>query len=465
MKVVIASFQYEACGKSEILPKREDFEYEEGNDIFKKLEIQDIFSNNNVDVVPVLYANALPGGVCPLALYETFAQKIIDAVEKNKDADAILLVCHGSSEIESIGSGELNLVQRIRQIVGENPLIAISFDLHANIDERLIKLVNIVCGYKTAPHTDQTQTHRACAAILVRSLKEGLRPVVCIKKVPMLLTGDMMLTGEEPLKTLIGETGKAESGEILRVNLFFSHMWVDAPNTCASVTVTATDKESGEKVANSFANKFWQTRDKYKFRVQTGSVSECVDKALKDLCGRIFLSDSGDNTTAGAEGNRTQILEEFLKKTPLSKKVCIAGITSEELVKKTQRKQAGDTINICLSGILREGRILRYGKILGWAKNIIGDSVSLDINGITVIFTDKRSAFISEENFKCANENLKEYEIVIVKLGYLFSELLPFCKKHYFVLSDGASCVDIFKLNLQKIPRPMYPLDKFDWKI
>jgi microcystin degradation protein MlrC len=79
---------------------------------------------------------------------------------------------------------------------------------------------------------------------------------------------------------------------------------------------------------------------------------------------------------------------------------------------------------------------------------------------IDVIFTQKRSAFISKENFETAGVNIEDYDIIVVKLGYLFSELQPFCDKHYFALTDGSSCVDIRRFNYKKLIRPLYPLDE-----
>lgn len=463
MKVIVASFQYEACAYSSVMPSPGDFECAEGKDVFRKLRVQDVFADEGIESIPVFYANALPGGICPQNIFENFADKILSGVREHADADGILLCFHGSSEIENIGSGELELVKRIRTLVGPDPVISVSFDLHANIDERIIPLIDAVCGYKTAPHTDQTETQRAAAAILAKSIKGGWRPNVKIVKVPMLLTGDTLLTDKEPLKSLENETTAAEVGEVLRVNLFFSHMWVDAPNTCASVTVTAKDGNSAEKTAKEFAQKFWNTRRDYRFLVETGGVEDCVKKATEYLGGRVFLTDSGDNTTAGADGRRTDILNAFLKNGVTEKKICVSGITSPEIVCEAMKKKAGEEIDIPLVGRVEKGKILRYGKILGWAKDIIGDTVSVEIGNVTAVFTQKRSAFISKENFDRAYEDLESYDIIVVKQGYLFSELSPFCEKQFFVLSDGASCVDIFRLNLRKIPRPMFPLDDFDW--
>lgn len=204
MKIIVASFQYEACGKSAILPTLADFECAEGEEIFRKLPVREILEEIGAEVVPVLYANALPGGILPRALYEGFAEKILSAVRENRDAAGIYLCCHGSSEVAEIGSGELELVRRIRAEVGEKPLIAVSFDLHANIDVRLVPMVDIICGYKTAPHTDQAETQRAAARLLADALKGGYRPVVRLVKVlPDKICA--MSNSEEWLSIQVGE--------------------------------------------------------------------------------------------------------------------------------------------------------------------------------------------------------------------------------------------------------------------
>lgn len=460
-KILVASFQYEACAFSSLSPEEADFETAEGEAVFGKLPVKDVFEKAGMTAVPCFYANALPGGILPADLFEKYAEKILSVMRENADADGILLCCHGSCEAEGIGSGELELTRRVRRIFGRNIPLALSFDLHANIDVRIIDLADIVCGYKTAPHTDQAETQRAAAALLVKAVS-GRRMVTKIVKVPMLVAGDTMLTGEEPLKSLVAETKTAENDTVLRVNLFFSHMWIDAPNTCASVTVTASDEETAAFTARKFARKFWETRKQYRFLVPTGGVEDCVRAALAEREGRIFLTDSGDNTTAGAEGCRTDILRALTASQKNGKKICVAGITAKKIVSECLHKNVGDKISADLGGEKRTGTILRFGKILGWAKDIIGRSVSVDIDGVCAVFTEKRSAFISEENFRVAGERLEDYDIVVVKQGYLFSELSPYCAKQYFVFSDGASCVDIFRLRLKRIPRPLYPLDDFE---
>ena len=177
---------------------------------------------------------------------------------------------------------------------------------------------------------------------------------------------------------------------------------------------------------------------------------------------RIFITDSGDNTTAGAEGDRVDILKLMIDAKP-QKRTCVAGITNKEIINEFWSKRDGDEAFLNIIGGVK-AKIKVHGEILGWAKEIIGRSLTFSVGNVDVIFTELRSAFIEKGNFDKANVNLLEYEIVVVKLGYLFEELKPYADRELFALTDGASCVELSRLGLKKIVRPMYPLEDFDWK-
>ena len=172
------------------------------------------------------------------------------------------------------------------------------------------------------------------------------------------------------------------------------------------------------------------------------------------------ITDSGDNTTAGAEGDTTGILRLFLDKAP-EKKTCVAGITDAEIVEDFWSLSDGDEVFVEKFG--KTAKIKSHGEILGWTKEIIGRSLALSFGNVDAVFTELRSAFIEKGNFDKANVDLLGYEIVVVKLGYLFTELKPFADRELFALSDGASCVELKRLGLKKILRPMFPLDEFEF--
>ena len=461
MKVIVASFQCESNSKANLHPQKSDFEYFAGWDIFKKLVVKNIFEDAGFEIIPSIYANALPSATVERHIYEYYKEQIMDTVRRNPDADGIYIYVHGSMEVDEIGSGELQLVKEIRQIVSRDCLIAFTMDLHANITNELGQYVDIICGYKTAPHTDQPESQVRAATALTYCLQNGIKPHTYVQKIPMLVKGDTMLTRQEPLRSLEAETALLEEREdIFGANLFFGHCWIDAPNTSASAVVSAADPKTAEQIAKDLANKLWNTRREYRFRIEAELPEECVRRAIAGEEKRIFITDSGDNTTAGAEGTSEDILKLFLNARP-GKKTCVAGITDLEIVETLWNKKDGETVSVEKLGC--QGTIKAHGEILGWAKEIIGRSLTISFDNVDAVFTEKRSAFIEKGNFDKANVDLLEYEIVVVKLGYLFEELKPYADRELFALSDGASCVELARLNLQRIARPMYPLEDFEW--
>ena len=462
MKIIAASFRCESNSRSSYHPQQSDFEYLVGNDIFRKLVVQDIFFRAGFEVIPSICANALPSGTVELSVYRYYVDQILSTVRDHADADGIFLYLHGSMEVEDVGSGELFLLKEIRKIVPRSCLIALTLDLHANITDELGDYADIICGYKTAPHVDQAESQVRAATALISCLKKNIRPYTYIQKIPMLVKGDTMLTREEPLRSLEEMTRHLEEQEsIFGANLFFGHCWIDAPNTAASAVVSAESKEEAERLAKDLANRLWNTRKEYRFQIEAEAAEECVRLALEGTERRIFITDSGDNTTAGAEGNQTALLELLIQAKP-DKKTCVAGITSPEILNTFWDLSDGEKVILpILDGTA--ATVLSHGKILGWTKEIIGRSLSFTIGNIDVIFTELRSAFIEKGNFDKAETDLLSYRIVVVKLGYLFDELKPYADRELFALTDGDSCVELSRLGLTKIRRPMFPLEDFEW--
>ena len=461
-KIIVAAFQCESNSKAKLYPKREDFEYFKGEDIFKKLVVKDIFEQSGYTVIPSIYAVALPSATLKQDIYFYYERQIMQTVNENPDAVGIYIFFHGSMEVDGIGSGELYLLKEIRKIVSPDCIIAMTMDAHANITAELGKYANITCGFKTVPHTDQKESQIRAAKALVYALENGIKPYLYVQYVPFLLKNDTLLTGEEPLKSLINETVEYEKDkDIFSANLFLGHCWIDAVNTCASTVVCAASKEKAEKIAKKLANELWATRRVYKFKIEAESPQECIERAIEGKENRIFITDSGDNTTAGAEGDSKDILKLFIAKAP-NKKTCVAGITDFNIVNDFWNKKDGE--NVFLDKFKVNAIVKSHGEILGWTKEIIGKSLTFSIGNIDAIFTEYRSAFIEKGNFDKANVDLLSYRIVVVKLGYLFTELKPFADRELFALSDGASCVELERLNLKKIMRPMYPLDEFEWQ-
>ena len=80
-KIIVAAFQCESNSRAKQHPEKEDFEYFKGEDIFKKLVVKDVFEKAGYDVVPSIYAVALPSATVTEDIYFYYEKQIMQTVD------------------------------------------------------------------------------------------------------------------------------------------------------------------------------------------------------------------------------------------------------------------------------------------------------------------------------------------------------------------------------------------------
>jgi microcystin degradation protein MlrC len=87
------------------------------------------------------------------------------------------------------------------------------------------------------------------------------------------------------------------------------------------------------------------------------------------------------------------------------------------------------------------------------------------VDNVTVIVTTQRKGFTTIADFTEVGVDPLSHKIVVVKLGYLFPDLIQVAPKALMALSPGASDLALERLPYHQIQRPMFPIDKeFAWK-
>ena len=64
------------------------------------------------------------------------------------------------------------------------------------------------------------------------------------------------------------------------------------------------------------------------------------------------------------------------------------------------------------------------------------------------------------EQFHAAGLEFHDYDIVVVKMGYLDTFLIPETAYHMMALSDGPTVQRSERIPFKKIYRPMWPMDE-----
>lgn len=472
-RVVVGGLLHEGNTFSPCATTLAEFEVLHGAASIEKLAAAPVLSRAGVEVVPSLYANALPSGKVTEETYFVLSEKMLSAVERALPVAGVCLYLHGAMEVENVGSGEAALVKRIRAMVGPDVPIAVALDFHANNTPEFVASCNIICGYRTAPHTDQAETQVRAARLLLRCLGEGLLPKPVMVHIPVVTPGQALVTTVEPGRSLMRQTEAAEAKEgILFASLFGGNPWVDAPNMGPSVVVAAREGQASALVeARRLALLFWNARKEFHFEVESAEPEAAVEMALGDREGPVFVSDSGDNTTGGAPGDDARLLGLLLERQAAN--VLLAGITDAQAVEQCAMLKPGETLHCRLGGTLSRmseslefsGVLKRQGRILGWDGEDAGRCALVAAQGVDVLITEKRCGIVSRAILASAGiPDARRYAVVAIKLGYLWDDLRPVARRSILALTPGATCEAMEKIPYRNVRRPMYPLDKrFEW--
>ena len=109
---------------------------------------------------------------------------------------------HGAMYVEGIEDPEGDWISSVRIAAGPDCIISLSYDLHGQITDKIIKNIDAFAAFKTAPHIDVKETYRRSASMLVSAINENYRPIVLWTSIPVLVSGEMSSTFVEPCKTI-----------------------------------------------------------------------------------------------------------------------------------------------------------------------------------------------------------------------------------------------------------------------
>ena len=471
MRIVVGGISHETNTFSTLKTGLDDFYVRRGEEIIQG-EFWSTYLKEGIEFAPTLMAGASPHGLVEKSAYIKLKEELLARLERVIPADGIYLNLHGAIEVEEIGDGESDLVQAVRKLVGPDVLISGSLDLHGNIAPALVESVDILTALRTAPHRDGLQTRKRALDLLIRCLKENIHPVSVLIKPPLLLPGEFAVTEVEPAKSLYKMLDEIDAVKgILTSSLLIGCAWTDSPYTSTSVIVMAeSDKQIAQKCAAQLGEAVWKQREEFKTDVETASVDEAISKALKAPESNVFISDSGDNITAGGAGDIPLFVEGLLKAG--APDAVVAGISDPEAVARCVEVGKGVSLTIEIGGKLDKinGSPLSVtGKVIHLSPNLSeekGPSLAvLRVEGVDIVLTSTRQAFTTLESFRRVGIDALNRKIVVVKLGYLFPQLRDNAPRAIMALSPGFTDLRMEMLPFQRVRRPIFPLDKdFTWQ-
>lgn len=418
-----------------------------------------------------LVGKALPGGKVTARAYADLTEELLRELGQLGPIDGLWYDIHGAMTVEDLDDAEAELLHRIREITGPDTIISTSMDLHGNVSRDLVHRTDLLTCYRMAPHEDAMETKERAARNLVDHLTSGApRPLKAWIPVPVLLAGEQTSTRIEPAKSVYAAVAEVEAADgVTDAAIWVGYAWADEPRNRAAVVVTGPSTDAVTSGAERLARGFWEARHDFAFVAPTGTLEECLDAALASGQRPYFISDTGDNPTAGGAGDVTWGLQQVLArpefKDPTGPTVIYASLPGPAAVDTAVAAGVGATVTVTAGAEVddRHAGPLTLTGVVHAVRH--GDEHArteavLRAGSVYVILTRLRKPYHHEHDFTDLELRPRDADVVIVKIGYLEPELFAMAADWKMALTPGGVDQDLPRLGHHRIRRPMFPFDR-----
>jgi len=425
------------------------------------------------DVVEGLCARAAPSGLTTRAAYETMRDRILSQAKDAGRLDAVLLYLHGAMIAEGYDDCEGDLVTRLRGIVGPACRIGVELDLHANLDDVLLRAADLIVFYKAYPHIDYTERAEDLFVLMQRTLAGEIDPVMALFDCRTI--GLFPCTWPGPMGAFVAAMTAAEGRDgILSLSLNHGFPWADVPQAGAKMLAVADGSaEVAARAAEDFGRRFYAIRKAASLPFT--SFEAAIAEAGRGRPGEkpLMLLDTSDQIGSGAPGDTTHVLRALIQAgirdaavvplwDPLAVGICQGVGVGARLPLRIGGKfepQSGPPCDATEAEVLYLKRDA-YQNQLAAERIPLGDIAVVRVEGIEVMLTSRRSNVYDPSVFTLHGIDIASKRVISVKnLFKQYDVFRPLVRDQLFVATPGTSNPDWKALPFRRLPRPMWPFD------
>ena len=477
LNILIGSFTTESNTNVPYITNLGNYELCFDNEVINKMGLVSIKEQEGINLIPSLYANANAASLIDYSSFkyieETFIQAVRDNLEK---IDGIYLHLHGASYVDEIGSGDHHILKEIRKIVGPYLPVAISCDPHGNLTKEYVENCSIIRSYRESPHVDAAFTRKKVLKMLIELLYDRQNIHAIYRKLPLILGGEQSVSTDEPVLSINKYMDEMEKDPRVRsVSWHVGYLRHDCPEAGCGVVVvpqTENDQVYCEEKADKLAKYIWDKRHEFHYTGLTLSEDESIEMALNFKGKPFVITDSGDNTTSGATGWNTNLLRKILLKYN-GKSILFASIKDEDCYQYLQSVKQDEITTIKLGKnydensksieIIVQKKVtapiyIAHGEVtFGTLGN--GTLVHILDTNIDIIIGEQTGRITNGAHIDVFGIKWQNYDIVVLKQGYIFPDFKKDCQGYVMALTDGNTPQDTKNLKFKSIMRPMFPID------
>lgn len=476
MRIAIGAMKHESNTFTRFTTGIEEFDPVVGEAAFEDSEWRergatagfvDAMESRDVELVPTSFGRSLPSGTVEASAYDQLSGGIVEGVRDAGELDAVYVDLHGSMFAEGHSDPEGDLLTRLRRMVSDDTPIVASLDMHATVTDRMVDNVDGFTAYRTAPHTDVDETGARAAELLLSITEDGRSPSMEYVRLPVLLAGEQSETDSHPMKDLIEKLEETDrTPGVLSTSYLLGFPWADSPHSgvFALAVVDEDSSASARDVSTNLATELWDRRHEFDFTTDAYPLGDALDRALANADSPTVIADSGDNPTAGATEDLTGVVERLLERDITG--VLVAVIADGDAQQACADVGEGTTVSLELGRTTPHDDVpLRTEVRVEAIERTRGlDVAVVSIDGVTVIVTSGRTSVTDPSFMGEVGVDPGEFEIVVVKSGYLSPEYQDLATDQMLALTPGDTNEILSELPYEDAPRPIYPVDpETDW--
>jgi len=440
----------------------------------------DVLEEAGHEVVVACSAMANPSGPVSAQAYTHLCDTILAAAE---GCEAVALDLHGAMVAQNSDDGEGDLLERIRGVLPHAP-IAVSFDLHGKMTNKIIQNSDIVIGFKTYPHVDMYETGAHAARLLVDRIDKRIKPTLAWRRLPLILNTLCSRTDIGPMHDAVELARATQAQGMLAASVLAGFPLADIAAPCLSVVVVSdNDPEAADRAAQNIAEFIWSKRREFVYQSEPLASSIARAKALAiepgSGPGPVLLLDHGDNCMSGGTCDDMNVLHEALKQG--LEDILVGPICDPEAVQMlidaglsaNVTLAVGDKVPLTQLGVTNPARLLtgvvsaisdgQYivsGPTYTGQRIHMGRTVCLETAQAKVLITETPQEHWDLGIFSHIGIDATQHRFVLLKSRmYCRPVFVPISKAVVECDGGGVTGADHNRFPYKKLIRPVYPFD------
>jgi len=429
------------------------------------------------EVLPTLDFRAPPGAIVEDEVIETFWRELAARIPAG--LDGVYLVLHGAMVSQSLPDVEGEILERLRQLVGDLPVFGV-FDPHANFTRRMAEFANCLVAFRENPHTDGRAAAKIAAELLQRSFKTGQVPRTFWQHPPLMWPPTGTGTATEPMHSLeaLARRQEAESPEFWAVNVVSGFSFADIPDTGVSFTVTTTGPEAQAQAA---------LRQLSSLALKMKAVGDVTDPPMAEVMARLnplppgltVLVEPSDNIGGGAPGDGTGLLRALVERAipnaaiAINDPEAVGQLASVRRNMHTRLSIGGKGSRLDAGPLSLEVELLSRsnGKFeledkqshlaaMAGDRFDMGSCAVVRHAGLTILLTSLKTPPFDLGQWRSQGIDPEDLSVIVVKAAVAHRRAYePIAARMFWVDTPGPCSSNLYSLPYRHVRRPVFPLD------